>query len=98
MIGVLEAANIRAYRGPRDNDPANGLLLRSDLHTLFDLNRIGINPDNLSLVLHPELIDSEYGPMNKMSLLVTKATSPNGRALRLRWEDFRATTEPTVGF
>jgi hypothetical protein len=33
---VLEAAHIHPYRGPDTNHPANGLLLRSDLHTLFD--------------------------------------------------------------
>lgn len=35
VLGVLEAAHIRPYRGPADNHPSNGLILRSDLHTLF---------------------------------------------------------------
>ena len=35
---VLEAAHIWPYRGTNDNHPSNGLLLRADLHTLFDLS------------------------------------------------------------
>ncbi len=44
VIAVLEAAHIRPYRRPEDNDVKNGLLLRADIHTLFDLNLLGIEP------------------------------------------------------
>jgi hypothetical protein len=93
VLGVLEAAHIRPYRGPRDNHPANGLLLRSDLHTLFDLDRIGIDPDELTVVLHPTLLGSEYSAFDHKTLLVTKETAPDKRALRLRWKDFIASAE-----
>jgi HNH endonuclease len=43
---------IRPYRGDHDNDPKNGLLLRTDLHTLFDLNLLGIKPDTLTVIIH----------------------------------------------
>jgi hypothetical protein len=33
---VLEAAHISRYLGEKDNHPTNGLLLRADLHTLFE--------------------------------------------------------------
>lgn len=33
---VLDAAHIRPYMGKNSNRPSNGLLLRTDLHTLFD--------------------------------------------------------------
>jgi HNH endonuclease len=35
-LDILEAAHISPYRGEEDNHPENGLLLRADLHTLFD--------------------------------------------------------------
>lgn len=35
---VLEAAHIYPYRGAHTNRVDNGLLLRADIHTLFDLN------------------------------------------------------------
>jgi putative restriction endonuclease len=38
------------YRGMKDNDPSNGLLLRTDIHTLYDLNLLGIEPDSLKVV------------------------------------------------
>jgi len=39
---VLEAAHIFPYRGDSTNHVANGLLLRADLHTLFDLGLFAI--------------------------------------------------------
>jgi predicted restriction endonuclease len=56
----LEAAHLRPYRGEGDNHPSNGLLLRSDLHTLFDLGLIGINPEDHTIVIHPALRGTEY--------------------------------------
>lgn len=39
---VLEAAHISPYRGRHTNFVANGLLLRSDIHTLFDLQLLTV--------------------------------------------------------
>jgi len=90
VLGVLEAAHIRPYRGPRDNHPANGVLLRSDLHTLFDLNRIAIDPVKLTIVLHPSLLASEYADLQQKALLVTAKSEPDKRALQIRWKEFIA--------
>lgn len=40
---ALDAAHIAPYRGEKDNDVRNGLLLRADLHRLFDAFLIAIN-------------------------------------------------------
>lgn len=42
---ALEAAHILGYRGSHTNDVRNGLLLRADIHTLFDLGHITVNSD-----------------------------------------------------
>ena len=42
---VLEAAHIAAFRGSHTNKVYNGILLRADLHTLFDLYRVTITPE-----------------------------------------------------
>ncbi|MDR6095982.1 hypothetical protein QE373_003279 [Stenotrophomonas sp. SORGH_AS321] len=42
---VLEAAHISPYKGEHTNRADNGLLLRSDLHTLFDLGYLWIDED-----------------------------------------------------
>lgn len=85
---VLEAAHIRPYRGARDNHPSNGILLRSDLHTLFDLNRIGIHPDKLTIVLHPELNRSDYSDLSGKRLRVERKLQPDKTALQMRWDEF----------
>ncbi len=46
---ALEAAHISPYRGEKTNHPQNGLLLRADLHSLFDLGLIVIEPSTMVL-------------------------------------------------
>jgi hypothetical protein len=42
---VLEAAHILPYKGEHTDRIDNGLLLRSDIHTLFDLGYLWVAPD-----------------------------------------------------
>jgi putative restriction endonuclease len=44
-LPVLEAAHIRPVTSCGDNALTNGLLLRADMHILFDRGLIGISPD-----------------------------------------------------
>lgn len=37
VTDLLDAAHIARYSGPKSNVTANGLLLRTDIHKLFDL-------------------------------------------------------------
>lgn len=57
---VLEAAHIVPYMGPETNHPANGLLLRTDLHTLFDLKLIAVGVTKMSLLVSPMLVNTCY--------------------------------------
>ena len=59
-LDALEAAYIVPYRGKFTHHPSNGLLLRADLHTLFDLGKIAIDTRTLSMVLAEELTESSY--------------------------------------
>jgi putative restriction endonuclease len=58
---ALEAAHISPYRGAQTNAVQNGLLLRADLHTLFDLGLLAIDEASMKVVLHPSLVTSSYG-------------------------------------
>ena len=58
---ALEACHIRPYRGPQTNSLSNGLLLRSDLHTLFDLGLLAVDTASMTVVLAPELEGTTYG-------------------------------------
>lgn len=44
-LPVLEAAHIRPYSQSGPHEISNGLLLRTDLHTLFDRGYITVSPD-----------------------------------------------------
>jgi putative restriction endonuclease len=44
-LPALEAAHIRPFADDGPRDVTNGLLLRSDLHRLFDRGYVGVNPD-----------------------------------------------------
>jgi putative restriction endonuclease len=44
-LPVLDAAHIKPFRLDGPHDPRNGLLLRSDLHTLFDRGYVTVTPD-----------------------------------------------------
>ncbi len=57
---ALEAAHIIPYKGPQTNHPTNGLLLRADMHDLFDLGLIAVDTDSMSLRLAAELEGTEY--------------------------------------
>ena len=85
-LDVLEAAHICHYRSDDDNNPANGLLLRADIHTLFDLDLLGVEPDRLQVKLHPD-VAREYGPIVGRSLMCAKVR-PSREALQKRYDRF----------
>lgn len=60
---VLDAAHLRPYRGPDSNVCSNGLLLRTDIHTLLDLQLLAIDPESRRLVLSKLLVDSNYSQL-----------------------------------
>ncbi len=88
VLEVLEAAHINPYRGEQDNNTENGLLLRSDIHTLFDLDLLGIEPEQLRVELHPS-IAGEYARFAGTVLPCPIDRRPSRAALRLRYERFR---------
>lgn len=51
-IDVLEAAHISPYRGEHTNRIDNGLLLRADIHTLFDLGHLWVEDTKVCLAGH----------------------------------------------
>lgn len=57
---ALEAAYITPYRGRLTNDPSNGLLLRADIHTLFDLGKIAIDTRNMVVIVADDLLETSY--------------------------------------
>ena len=61
---ALEAAHIGGYWGEASNHVQNGVLLRSDLHTLFDMGKIGIIPGSLKIVIAKQLLNKRIYSVN----------------------------------
>ena len=84
-VAVLEAAHIYPHRGENEQRDDNGLLLRADIHTLFDLDLIGFDPDTLEVRVHPNLSDQyrQFQDGRKIP------AGSSGAALEWRFERFR---------
>ena len=85
---VLEAVHIVSHAETGINELDNGLLMRADLHCLFDVGLININPDDFTVVVDANLMDTPYWELNGQML----RTRVNGnqiasKYLRERWED-----------
>jgi putative restriction endonuclease len=45
-LPILDAAHIKPWNEGGENRPGNGLLLRTDIHRLFDLGYVTVSPDH----------------------------------------------------
>lgn len=61
-VEVLDAAHVLPYKGEHTNRLDNGLLLRADLHTLFDCGLLWVTPDN-TVALAPSLLATDYAAL-----------------------------------
>ena len=91
-LPVLEAAHIRPYASKGPHQVSNGILLRSDLHKLFDVGYVTVTPE-LKLEVSPRLREEWHNgreyyahhgqPLNFMP---TEASN-RPRAEYLRWHN-----------
>ncbi|MEW6491053.1 MAG: pentapeptide repeat-containing protein [Cyanobacteriota bacterium] len=82
---ALEAAHIIPYCETENNHPSNGLLLRADLHTLFDLDLIVIDPETMKIHLAPSLRRTNYGELEGKSLKLPKNKADFPKRDALQW-------------
>jgi hypothetical protein len=83
---VLEAAHIKSYAGEKTNHVTNGILLRADIHTLYDLGKLKIDEKGV-IHLSGDLKDSTYGVHDgkKISLPRGSKKAPNTKALKQKF-------------
>lgn len=88
---LLEAAHIVPYLGADTNVVSNGLLLRADIHTLFDLGLLWVDPDSLLIEMADALVQSEYSSLGQkpLSLPATPSDRPSSKALRAHLDTLR---------
>lgn len=83
---LLEAAHLTPHAEMTDYRVSNGLLLRADIHTLFDLNLIAVN-ENYKIVVSPKIRESEYWRYSGLTMNNfpdKSADQPNRAALQTR--------------
>lgn len=85
---LLEAAHITPYLGPETNSVTNGLLLRTDIHTMWDLGLIAVEPDTRKVWVSPEIADSTYRVLTGAPLMLPLdlAQWPSNAALAQQWD------------
>jgi putative restriction endonuclease len=86
---VLEAAHIVPYLGEHTNRPDNALLLRSDIHTLFDRELLAIDPETLRVRLSSALDQGPYGGYAGKEIAPPTGIAPETLRARL-WERIEA--------
>jgi putative restriction endonuclease len=88
-LPALEAAHIRPYGQSGPHDVANGLLLRADLHRLFDKGYLAVTPD-LKLEVSTRLKEDyenghTYYPMHGQTIRVPERKNERPSPEFLRW-------------
>lgn len=86
---LLEAAHLLPYEFGHLDHVENGILLRRDVHTLFDLDAMGIDPSTLDIRIHPAARAAGYAELDGRRLLCPRHARPSVAGLVWRWNAFR---------
>lgn len=80
---VLDAAHIVPYQGQQTDHVQNGLLLRTDLHTLLDLGLLAVDSGTLTILVSHALAGSEYAELDgkRMHVPADRRQYPSPAAL-----------------
>lgn len=89
VTSLLEAAHVTPYLGAYTNDLTNGLLLRADIHSLWDLGLIGAYPSTRILCVSSVVANADpyYKALDKRPLREPRMPSlrPSYEALLHHW-------------
>ncbi len=87
---ALQAAHIIAYRGASSQQVCNGLLLRADIHLLYDRHLLSVNPEDNRVSLHERLKGTAYREVDHRSIHLPddQALRPEPERLELHWAVF----------
>ena len=86
---LSKAAHVTPYMGAETNTPQNGILLRCDIHTLWDLGLIGIEEATGRIVINRALEGTEYERFAgaKAMLPASPTSRPSAPALKTHREN-----------
>lgn len=89
---ILQAAHIDDFRGKKSQVVQNGILLRVDIHMLYDANLLGIEPDSHRIVLSDcvDLRDYEFLSGKRLRLPSDPMNRPDDELLDVHFKRFLA--------
>jgi putative restriction endonuclease len=92
VVEALEVAHIIAYLGPETNYVTNDLLLRADIHTLFDLWLIVVQPNDYRVIVSKRLRGTSYESLagQVIRLPADHVDHPSRQALEQRTLEFQS--------
>jgi putative restriction endonuclease len=87
---TLDAAHILRYRGVSSHTAANGLLLRADIHRLFDMHALSVEPETGRVKIGRNLESTRYAELNDRQLRLPQSREdwPSPQRLRLHFDVF----------
>lgn len=88
---ALEAAHIKPHAEGGEMKPANGIALRADIHRLFDMDLIAINPKTLEVAVNENLTSSYTNYAGRQITL--PQGGPKSSDFSHRWQEFENTWE-----
>jgi hypothetical protein len=89
VIGLLDAAHLRAYRDKGSDDPRNGLVLCATHHRAFDKKLVAIDPSTLQLAYRDDGPDASTLGVTRQSIAHLPAV-PHVKSLEWCWSRFQA--------
>ena len=88
-LQALEAAHLYSFADIEKHFDCGGILLRRDLHRLFDLGLIAVNPTSLMIDLSPEIKRfAQYNSLHN-KLLSIKLSKKEVDWLKIHWNEHR---------
>jgi uncharacterized protein YjbI with pentapeptide repeats len=97
LVPILGTVLIDSGDGHVVDHPSNGLVLRSDIKTLYDLNLIAIHPTQLTVMLAPSLRHSSYESLEGQKIRLPKQAiyHPGQAHLKARLEQCKWLAYPS---
>lgn len=89
VLPLLEAAHVTPYMEPETNAVTNGLLLRTDIHTLWDLGLIAVDPKTQKVWVS-EVVDDPALAGSPLRQPVNASQNPSAAALEHQWKVTKA--------
>lgn len=98
VLPVLEAAHLHPYRGIHTNHVTNGLLLRTDIHTLLDYKLLALELETREIVISKLLVGTEYDQFSgrRVAEPIIAKQRPTDSVLEKVWQEFWMVEENRV--